>query len=477
MPEEPDDRPDRDDDKGQPNPFAGTPFEHLLGGMFGGAGGLGGAGGAAMPDLTQLMAQVQQMLSGATSGGNVNWDVAAQVARAQVARSADRTPSGPERTRIAEAARLAELWLDEVTELPAGVNSVDAWSRAEWVEQTKQSWEQLVEPIAANVVRAMGEALPDEVRAMAGPLIGMFGQVGGSIFGQQVGQALGELAGEALSATDVGLPIVAPGRSGLVPANVSAFGEGLTQSAEDVLLYLALRECAAQRLFAGVPWLRSHLFGAVEEFGRGTSIDVSAIESQLSTLDPRDPAKLQEALAGGLFEPENTPAQRAALIRLETALALVEGWVDDVVTEATKDRMPSAIALREAVRRRRAAGGPAEQTFATLVGLELRPRRLRDAANLFAAVRDDRGAEGRDAVWVHPDLLPTHDDLDDPLGFVEASRTGMESGEDFDAALAQLLADGGETETTAADAEASDDNAADDEPGTTPADPQDPPAR
>jgi putative hydrolase len=424
-------------------------------------------GGGAMPDLGQLKAQMQQMLGGAGGGGNVNWKLATQVARAQVAKTPDPSPSGPDRTGIADAARLAELWLDEATDLPAGVRTVDAWSRAQWVEETRESWQQLVEPIAANVVRAMGEALPEEVRTMAGPLIGMFGQVGGTLFGQQVGQALGELAGEVLGASDVGLPLVAPGRAALVPANVSAFGDGLTQSAEDVLLYLALRECAAQRLFASVPWLRSHLFGAVEEFGRGTDIDVSKIESQLSTLDPTDPAKLQEALTGGLFEPENTPAQQAALVRLETALALVEGWVDDVVTEATKDRMPSAVALREAVRRRRAAGGPAEQTFASLVGLELRPRRLRDAANLFAALRDARGAAGRDAVWAHPDLLPTHDDLDDPLGFVESSRPDAGASDDFDTAMAQLLDDAESDPAPGNDG----DSATDDE-GTTP-----PPAR
>jgi putative hydrolase len=98
-------------------------------------------------------------------------------------------------------------------------------------------------------------------------------------------------------------------------------------------------------------------------------------------------------------------------------LALVEGWVDDVVREATRDRMPAANQLAETVRRRRAAGGPAEQTFATLVGLDLRPRRLRDAANLWAAVRDARGVDGRDDLWAHPDLMPGSDDLDDPIGF------------------------------------------------------------
>ena len=115
---------------------------------------------------------------------------------------------------------------------------------------------------------------------------------------------------------------------------------------------------------------------------------------------------MQRALTGGLFEPEDTPEQKPALARLETALALVEGWVDEVVDAAATTKLPAAAALRETVRRRRATGGPAEATFASLVGLELRPRRLREAAALWRAVLAERGQDGREAVWAHPDLLP-----------------------------------------------------------------------
>ena len=79
---------------------------------------------------------------------------------------------------------------------------------------------------------------------------------------------------------------------------------------------------------------------------------------------------------------------------------------------------PQADALAEAIRRRRATGGPAERTFATLVGLELRPRRLREAAAIWRGLTDARGIAGREAIWSHPDLLPTTEDLDDPEGFV-----------------------------------------------------------
>jgi putative hydrolase len=141
-----------------------------------------------------------------------------------------------------------------------------------------------------------------------------------------------------------------------------------------------------------------------------------------------------------MFELPDSPAQKAALERLEVTLALVEGWVDEVVGQATEGRMPTAGKLQEAVRRRRAAGGPAEQTFATLVGLELRPRRLRDASTLWGSLRTRQGTEARDGVWMHPDLLPTATDLDDPLGFREgATAPDTLSEEDFDAELRRLL--------------------------------------
>ena len=172
-----------------------------------------------------------------------------------------------------------------------------------------------------------------------------------------------------------------------------------------------------------MPWLREHLIGAVTDYARGLEINTeniqNRVEEQMRGIDPTNPESLQELLEGGLFDIPKSPAQEAALQRLEVTLALVEGWVDEVVGQATAERMPAAAKLQEAVRRRRAAGGPAEQTFASLVGLELRPRRLRDASTLWGSLRTRQGTEARDGVWMHPDLLPTAADLDDPLGFRE----------------------------------------------------------
>jgi putative hydrolase len=141
------------------------------------------------------------------------------------------------------------------------------------------------------------------------------------------------------------------------------------------------------------------------------------MQRAIGDIDPTDPAALQRALGGDLFSTEVTPEQQIVLDRLETLLALIEGWVDEVV-DAAAGPLPGAAALRETIRRRRATGGPAEQTFATLVGLTLRPRRLREAAALWRAVAEARGTAGRDGVWDHPDLLPGADDLADPTAYL-----------------------------------------------------------
>ncbi|MCX4669807.1 zinc-dependent metalloprotease [Streptomyces sp. NBC_01381] len=428
-PEEPEDGDEgkKKDTPGGGGQGAGGPA-NPFGFGFPGAGGQGGDNpfaamfGSMNPnDLGAAFQQLGQMLS--YEGGPVNWDMAKDIARQTVSQGTsdgvkDASIGPAERSAVEEAVRLADLWLDDATSLPSGSGVAVAWSRAEWVEATLPVWKELVDPVAERVGLAMGDVLPEEMQAMAGPLIGMMRSMGGAMFGQQIGQAVGVLAGEVVGSTDIGLPLGPAGKAALLPVNIESFGKDLGIDKDEVRLYLALREAAHQRLFAHVPWLRSHLFGAVEGYARGIKVDTAKLEDVVGQLDPQNPEQLQEALQQGMFQPEDTPAQKAALARLETALALVEGWVDAVVHAAAKPRLSSADALRETLRRRRATGGPAEQTFATLIGLELRPRRLRDASRLWASLTDARGVDGRDGLWAHPDMLPTASDLDDPDGFV-----------------------------------------------------------
>lgn len=443
----PDDDPDRrkDEGSGSGGSGGGIPFGFGLPGSGGGDNPFGGQG-FDPAQFGQMLSQFGQMLAGMGSAmgsgggsGPVNYDIATKLARQQIgsvdpvsARTAD---------AVTDAARLSELWLDAATTLPAGASKLVAWTPVDWLDNTLETWKRLCDPIAEQVNGMMLNGLPEEARAMAGPMLGMFSQMGGVAFGSQLGQALGQLSKEVLTSTDIGLPLGPEGTAALLPAAVESFGEGLEQPAQEVLVFLAARETAHQRLYSHVPWLRQRMLATVEEYARGIRMDMSSIEDLAQGLDPSaltDPSKLEEILKQGAFEPQTTPEQKAALERLETMLALVEGWVETVVADALGERLPGASALTETLRRRRATGGPAEQTFATLVGLELRPRKVREAAALWRRLTTDAGTEARDHVWAHPDLLPDSSDLDNPAAFVDRVIGGGTGA--FDDPIAQLQA-------------------------------------
>jgi putative hydrolase len=406
---------------------------------FGLPGSPGQPGEGSNPNqFADALRQFADLLS--YTGGPVNWDLARNLARHAIVAKGDPSVLANERAAVTDAVRLADLWLDDVTTFPSGIRKIEAWSQSEWLEATFPVWSALCDPIAAKAVDAMGSMLavdsttvdsdmPAEMRAMLQGMGGlsalapMMRQLGGAMLGGQIGTAIGELAGDMATSTDIGLPLAPEGTAALLPSGVTRFGEGLSVDISEVRLFLALREAAHHRLFGHVPWLRQHLLGAVEAYAAGITVDVNRLRDALPDLDMSNPEEaLRGALSGeGMLRPEDTPQQKAALARLETALALVEGWVATVVAAAAASRLVHSAALAEAIRRRRASGGPAERTFATLVGLELRPRMLREATDLWTGVTLARGADGRDALWAHPDLLPTSDDLEDPDAFLNAN--------------------------------------------------------
>ncbi len=411
-------------------------------------------------DLNDLMGSLQQAMNqfssqmnafGSGSEDGLNWTFTKDVARkVTAAQGADPSPTPADSQAVRDAVGLADLWLDGAMTFGRVSLPAEAWSRAEWIEKTFDVWRSLVSPVASSLAGSIGGLMQAESQEMAGlqPMMEpMMRAASAGMLAAQIGQALGQLSTEVVSGTDISVPLTAQPRVALLPANVAKFADGLDQSAGDVRLYLALRETARQRLFASVGWLGPQLLALIEHYARGITIDASAIEEamegQLSgEMTPDAIENLGNEVAGKLFEPKRTPEQEEILARLETLVALVEGWVDDVVSDTTASLMPQAGALLETIRRRRATGGAMENALKSLLNLELRPRRVRDAANLWAAVRAKKGVEGRDAAWSHPDVAPTSADLDDPLGYVEhghAQLAAADEGDDLDAALRALL--------------------------------------
>lgn len=394
--------------------------------------------------IAQLIRQLQSALQ--NSGDGINWGLALDQAKARAA--TEPVESAPEnREGLEQAYNIAGLWLSEATAISELTATPSLLSRTEWIEATMPVWIQLAEPVASSIADAITEVLeqqaPEEMSNMISGASSLVRNVGGTLFAMQLGQVVGQLSAEVVSGGDIGIPLLdasSDTQAAILPQNVAAFGAGLDIDADQVQLYLAVRELAHARLFRHAKWLRLQFMSSITKSASGIGIDTSRLEDLASGFDPSNPQDLQNAMASGALIRPKSESQLAALERLETTLALVEGWVDVVTAHATS-RLPKSGAVAETVRRRRAAGGPAESAFSTLVGLELRPRRLREAAAMWQAVTDAVGAEQRDALWSHPDLVPTKEDIDNPQALIARLTAGEPELDDIDRAIEDLLGD------------------------------------
>jgi putative hydrolase len=391
--------------------------------------------------LAQLMGQLQSALNSSSEG--VNWGLALEQAKTLASRTS--VVSLPaERSQLEQAFHVAALWLDEATFVSELTAAPKLMSRTEWVTATMPIWNQLAEPVATSISNSLASVLqdqaPEEMSEMIDGASKLMRNVGGTLFAMQLGQVVGQLSTEVVSGGDIGIPLLDEQQATLIPQNVLAFGADLDIPVDQVQLYLAVRELAHARLFRHARWLRLQLMSSITDFARGIHIDTDRLEQLAEQFDPSNPEELREAMTSGALIPPKSDDQLVALARLETQLALIEGWVDVVTAEATV-RLPKSEALAETVRRRRASGGPAESAFSTLVGLELRPRRLREAAAMWRKLTDAVGAEKRDALWAQPDLIPTSDDIDDPSALIARILGGETSEDEIDRAIEDLLND------------------------------------
>jgi len=399
------------------------------------------------PELVaQLIAQLQSALQ--SSGEGINWGLALEQAK-NLAQRSTIVSLPAERSQLEQAFHVASLWLAEATEISELTVEPRLISRTEWVTATMPIWIQLAEPVATSIADSLTDVLkdqaPEEMTDMIAGASQLMRNVGGTLFAMQLGQVVGQLASEVVSGGDIGIPLLGSlgdtdQQAAMIPQNVAAFASGLDVPVDQVQLYLAVRELAHARLFRHAKWLRLQLMTSITKFAHGIRIDTSRLEELASDFDPANPEELRAAMTSGALIPPKSEDQLAALGRLETTLALIEGWVDVVTAQATS-RLPSSAAIAETVRRRRASGGPAESAFATLVGLELRPRRLREAAAMWQQVTDAVGADARDDLWSHPDLVPTAEDITDPSALVARLQAGTPAPDDIDQAIEDLLND------------------------------------
>ena len=349
-------------------------------------------------------------------------------------------PIGAKELAVVNSAfEISEIWLDEALSFPSTGIAPNSATRMDWVDQTISGWHKTIEPLAAGLSSAISNLLDQATNAQAGespegqPPIEMITMMLRSFIGTmiatQLGQSIGTLSTTVTGAHDVGLPLLDPARAIVIPENIELWATELEIAKSEVFIYHALREGAVARLFANNPWLVSYIQSAVVEYGKGINIDIDAIQRQAQEAFEKAQENMGDgatqgdamsfALDSGIFTPEESPAQKVALLKLETVLALIDGWTDEVSALAAGDRLPAIEQLRETLRRRRASSAPAQLLFSSMLGLQVSPKLTREASAFWKKIREIKSISERDQIW--SGLLPTADDLLDPEKFVAST--------------------------------------------------------
>jgi putative hydrolase len=386
----------------------------------------------------------------ATGGGPVNWELARQVAVATAAGAEDlgmmpqlpgpaAAPDPGEARAWNDRLRLAELWVDPVTSLPApGVTlAAKPVARPDWAEAVLPGLAPLVEPGARRFAEALGtggEAGP--------PGVGdMLGRVGGLVAGLQVGTLVGQLARSVLGQYELAVPAPDPAKVLLLPENVLAFEQATGLPGDQLRLWLACQQVAGQRLAAGASWLGGELRRLADDVALHTEPDAAGLMERLQSLDMARPEALQELLEGGeqgLLGPPSAALQ-AAIARLEVLLALTAGYTRVICGLALESRLPGLAAIEAAAARRDDDPQAPARLFAMLLRADPDRAGARRGERFCREVLGATDIEGLDRVWSHPEALPSPEELDVPGRWLE--RVGLIGGEevDLDEGLRALL--------------------------------------
>jgi putative hydrolase len=373
------------------------------------------------------------------------------------------------------ALRSANLWLDSQTSFIAKDYQYRILRPIDWLDDTMPAWERVISPIVRSTNQQLENTISDQISEIqanmdemgelddnhplksaigfningfqgmlpiegdSNALLSTIRSLGSSSAALQIGTAVAHLAMSATDGTGFGIPLFDKANA-LVPYNIQRFAEEASLPLGDAVNFMALREVASTRLFAGVPWLSGHLLSIVERYADGIYFDMQSMEERMQNLD-LDSAEnindMQEKLqnmSGDAFVMENSAEQDAVIEELETTLALIEGWVDLVTFSAGSAHIESIGRLRELMERQRVTGSAGERAFSDLLGLKLRPAKCQEARTIWEKVMynnrnsESGGIDQRDELWNHPDNLPNARGLEHPELFLSGDKSTTKFG-------------------------------------------------
>jgi coenzyme F420 biosynthesis associated uncharacterized protein len=339
----------------------------------------------------------------------VDWSLARQVAR--LASGSGEQP-GPDPDIAAVCAEM-EGYVADYTRLERAtpVPEPELVSRAEWASVNLDTLAGLLEPVAERLEGRMD---------FAGPLAGALKAGASATLAAEAGLVMGYVSTRVIGQYDVSLlGGDAPPRLLFVAPNLRKAVRELDVDADSFHRWVSAHELTHVFQFQGVPWLREHLSGMVREYL--STVDVRIERGAAGGL-PSLPSlsRLVETFReGGLAALVQTREQRALMMRVQAAMAVVEGYSEHVMDAIARDAIPGHEELRRAMDERRRSRSAPERLVERLLGFDIKLRQYELGKRFCDAVAEAAGMEGLNRVWESPEALPTVEELEEPEAWLK----------------------------------------------------------
>jgi len=369
--------------------------------------------GDLLRDLARLM----------TAQGPFNWEVAHQLAIWTATEGeAEANPDPLERIRTEELLRVADMYISEATGMTTsrrGWLALRCVNRAQWAATTLVSWKEVLSRLASSFNAGAEVPVPNEQPGAGNAMDQLLGNlpqvIGPLVLGAQAGAMVGHLAHGAMGQYDITMPAPLNDELLAVPAAVDSFAGEWDLSADDVRMFVCLRDVVYHSVLSRAhvaAVLQDHLFAYTGAF----RVEADAIEQRLASLDPSDPMSFQQTLGDPetLLGDMQSDEQRRLLVPFRAFLAALAGYTDFVIDKVGQRLVGSYSLVKEAVWRRRFEGGPGERALGKLLGVEVDQATVDRGHAFVAGVLERAGEEGLSRLWEGPSTLPTPAEVDAP---------------------------------------------------------------
>jgi coenzyme F420 biosynthesis associated uncharacterized protein len=281
--------------------------------------------------------------------------------------------------------------------------------RAGWVKANIASFQRLLRPIT--------DRLDERMTSSA------FAPVARRIAGAEVGAMLGWMSGRVLGQYDL-LVIEEenPQDQDLVyyvGPNIIALEKKFAFPPREFRLWLALHEVTHRAQFTGIPWMREHFLGLVNQTVQAVDPDPKRFLDALGRVAGDLKAGRKPLDDGGIMAVLATPEQRAVLDQVSGLMSLLEGHGDVTMDRAGADRIPTAARFGQVLRQRRQQGNPAVRLLQRLIGLEAKMKQYEQGEHFIAAVERVGGPELLALAWEDPANLPSITEIREPSAWIK----------------------------------------------------------